>query len=78
MLHENARTIARKQTLMCVCARTQANQLSSTGMSATQTNAMHMHDEEDDEMLLVGFSAGALYKRADSRQGGGRQVAPKS
>jgi hypothetical protein len=26
---------------------------------------MNMQDEEDDETLLVGFSAGALYKRAD-------------
>ena len=28
-------------------------------------SAMNMQDEEDDETLLVGFSAGALYKRAD-------------
>jgi len=26
---------------------------------------MNMQEDEDDEMLLVGFSAGALYKRAD-------------
>ena len=26
---------------------------------------MDMNDDEEDETLLVGFSAGALYKRAD-------------
>jgi tetratricopeptide (TPR) repeat protein len=31
----------------------------------TDGSAMYMQDEEDDETLLVGFSAGALYKRAD-------------
>ena len=42
-----------------------ADASSFSNADAVLNSAMDMNDDEEDETLLVGFSAGALYKRAD-------------
>ena len=50
---------------MRVCKHAGQSALINGNERNTDHSAMRMHEEEDEEMLLVGFSAGALYKRAD-------------